>query len=345
MNSSQSVDRSRPWRRGLIASLLAIVLAALSLAPHLTSSTELVRMRNALLVDERFDAADDWAPPGFPPEFKQERDAPYPEFTQAVERLGLASMAGDWERSLAISKHLLGSSPVLTGNDIHSDLRDTYRRIVKGGEGYCGDFVDVFVGLANAAGMTTRPWAFSFDGFGGHGHIWVEIWNREKHDWQLVDIFNNFYFSLSDGKPLSAFALRRALMAESKDLRLQPLDAGARPGYEIPEKAWDYYKRGLPEWYRWRGTNVFSYDKSLLVRVFGHVSRSFEQLGAIAEAVSPRLIFLVSEENRAARERLLRLRTQLQVVAAVVGVGLLVACLCLVQMVRCRRSERRSAAK
>lgn len=193
-------------------------------------------MRNALLVDERFDAADDWAPPGFPPEFKQERDAPYPEFTQAVERLGLASMAGDWERSLAISKHLLGSSPVLTGNDIHSDLRDTYRRIVKGGEGYCGDFVDVFVGLANAAGMTTRPWAFSFDGFGGHGHIWVEIWNREKHDWQLVDIFNNFYFSLSDGKPLSAFALRRALMAESKDLRLQPSMPARARATRYPKK-------------------------------------------------------------------------------------------------------------
>jgi hypothetical protein len=30
-------------------------------------------------------------------------------------------------------------------------------------------FVKVYLALAHAAGITARQWAFSFDGFGGHG--------------------------------------------------------------------------------------------------------------------------------------------------------------------------------
>ena len=344
MSSGHSVGRARAWRLGFWGSVALVVLAVLSLAPFMTSSTELVRMRNALLVDERFDAADDWTPPAFPPEFKQERESPYPEFSLAVERLGLASMANDWERSLAISKHLLGSSPVLTGEDIKSDLRTTYKQIVERGEGYCGDMVDVFIGLASAAGMTTRPWAFSFDGFGGHGHIWLEVWNRDLSQWQLVDIYNNFYFSLSDGKPLSAFAMRRALNEHPDGLQLQLLYGGARPGYEFPEKAWDYYQRGLPQWYGWQGANVFSYDKSIWVHSVlpGVVSRSIEQLEGILAGVSPKLVFLVSDENREARQAMLRLRSQLHFVAVVIACGLLGAAISLLQVHLAKREARRS---
>lgn len=319
---------------GFWLSLALVILAVLSLTPYMTSSTELVRMRNALLLDDRFDAAQDWAPPKFRPGFKVERAAPYPEFATAVQRLGLSSMANDWDRALAISKHLLGSNPVLLGGAIKSDLLDTYLSIIEDGEGYCGDFVTVFIGLANAAGMPTRPWAFSFDGFGGHGHIWVEIWNQQAQAWQLLDVFNNQYFVLEDGRPLSALEFRRALQERSSALQMRKLYAGARGGFAIEEKAWDYYRRGLPEWYRWGGTNVFTYDQTWWVKEPGKVSRSLEQLGGIVAGVIPRMVIFSSPENRAAHESLRRLRRQLFVVAVTVPLSFLSALVCWVQLHR-----------
>lgn len=336
MNPAKPALAKNPWRLGLWVSLALVVLAALSLAPYMTSSTELVRMRNALLLDDRYDAAQDWAPPAYPPDFKREQAAPYPEFVNVVQQLGLPAMANDWDRALAISKHLLGSSPVLSGGAIQSDLTDTHRRIINKGEGYCGDFVDVFIALANAAGMPARPWAFSFDGFGGHGHIWVEIWNRQARTWQLVDIFNNNYFVSETGKPMSALELRRALKEQPESLRMQPLYAGARRGMPVEATAWSYYRRGLPEWYQWRGTNVFSYDKNWWVHALGNLSRSLEQLGGIVAGVSPRLVILSDAGNRAAYEALRRLQWQLYAVAVVVPLGLLMALLCWVKLRRQR---------
>lgn len=305
----------------------------------MTSSTELVRMRNALLLDDRFDAAQDWTPPAYPADFKREQSAPYPEFVKAVEQLGLPAMANDWDRALAISRHLLGSAPVLAGEAIMADLPDTYRRIINQGEGYCGDFVDVFLGLAEAAGLTTRPWAFSFDGFGGHGHIWLELWNRQAQAWQLLDLFDNNYFTLDDGRPLSALEVRRALKEQPQRLQLPPLYAGARPGYAIKAKAMDYYLRGVPEWYQWRGTNVFSYDSHWLVRTLGKASRSLEQLGGIAAGVAPRLVVLADADNRLAFDALKRLRWHLMIVAVLSVLATLTALLCWAQLRRQRRQH------
>jgi hypothetical protein len=61
-----------------------------------------------------------------------------------------------------------------------------------------------FTGLAIAAGIPVRAWAFSFDGFGGHGHVWVEIWNRQLERWQLLDVFNNYYFVGIEASPVGA---------------------------------------------------------------------------------------------------------------------------------------------
>jgi hypothetical protein len=327
------------WRKGLWVSLALVLLSILSLAPYMTSSTELVRMRNALLLDERHNATDDWRPPAFPPDFKREVALPYPEFSRVVQKLGLSSMDNDWDRALAISKHLLGSSPVLSGGAIQSNLTQTYRRIVEKGEGYCGDFVDVFIALANAAGMTTRPWAFSFDGFGGYGHIWLEIWNRQAQGWQLVGIFNNNYFSLEDGRPLSALEFRRIFQERPMALQTHRLYAEARPGYSIESKGWDYYRRGLPEWYQWRGNNVFEYDQAPLVRMLRGVSRSLEQLGGIVAGVSPKVVVLLDDKNRPEFDALLRLRMQLYLVMLTVFLGSIWALVCWVNLYRQHRNS------
>lgn len=338
-NSKGKVSALLWWRRGLWLSVMVLVVAVLSLAPYLTSSTELVRMRNALLLTHEVDNRFDWTPASVPPSYMLERGPVDPFFLDVANRLGLAAMPDDWARARAISGHLLGSSPVLEGGALKLDLRGTYQRIVTTGGGYCGDFVDVFMAIALAAGMSVRSWAFSFDGFGGHGHIWPEIWNRQLGRWQLVDIFNNYYFLETPGVPLSALEFRRALLGNSKQLKLAPLYVGARVGMPIEEKAWDYYRRGLPEWYMWWGNNVFTYERSLLVHTFSTVSRPLEQLGGIVQGVTPPLRPLVTEENRDQVNSLKRLRMQLFIVAWVASLATVATFVCWVAAVRVRRRQ------
>lgn len=311
------------WRLLVWIVLGVLALAMSSLAPYLGGSTELVRLRNASLLASAGASGFDWRPDTMPADFLRE-DGPADEvFVEATRQMDLAALPTDWERVLAISAHLL-SNPRLVGTPIQSDLRATYQRILRDGTGYCGDFTRVFMALGLASGIQVRAWSFSFDGFGGHGHIWPEVWNSQLGQWQLVDIFNNSYFAAADGAPLSALALREALKRSSATLRLLPLVPGARPGYEIEAKAWDYYRRGLPEWYLSWGNNVFSYDRALLVRTLGPMSRSLEQLGAIAQGVYPPIHVLGDPGNAPQVASLVRLRRHLSVVVGVFVVALLV---------------------
>ncbi|ACV34755.1 transglutaminase-like domain-containing protein [Accumulibacter sp.] len=320
----------RFWRRGVWISLLVLVGALLSLAPYLSSSTEMVRMRNALVLVAGNEGDLAWTPANVPADFLLERGAPYPEFVDAVSRLGLDGMPSDWERAVAISQHLLGSSPVLLGGAIQSDLLDSYRRIVGTGEGYCGDFARVFSGLALAAGIPVRSWAFSFDGFGGHGHVWVEVWNRDIGRWQLLDVFENNYFVGVDGVPMSALEVHASMRANATTVRLLPLHPTARSGAATPERAWEYYRRGLDEWYAVWGNNVFSYDQAQLVRTFGSVSRALEQLGGIVQGVYPGVRILEEPNNRRQVEAIQSVRSHLLWVGATGAAALLVLLVCLV---------------
>ncbi len=326
------------WRRCAWFSLAVLVLTVLSLAPYLTSSTELVRMRNALVLIGEKGHGFDWTPDSIPPDFMLERGPADPVFVEAAGRLGLAGMSSDWDRVSAISRHLL-SNPHLVGNAIQSDLRDTYRHILEDGTGYCGDFTRVFMAFAITAGIPVRAWSFSFDGFGGDGHIWPEIWNRQLKRWQLVDIFNNFYFVGQDGVPISAAEFREAMLTAPKSIHRALLYPGARPGYGIEEKMWAWYRRGLPEWYMLWGNNVFSYDKAMMVLNLGRFSRSLEQLQAIAEGVYPPVSLMVTETNRDKVNALWRLRMHLFIAAWLAFVAALAALFCWVAGVRVRRRQ------
>lgn len=327
----------RFWRRGVWISLLVLVGALLSLAPYLSSSTEMVRMRNALVLVAGNGGDLAWTPANVPADFLLERGAPYPEFVDAVSRLGLDGMPSDWERAVAISQHLLGSSPVLLGGAIQSDLLDSYRRIVGTGEGYCGDFARVFSGLALAAGIPVRSWAFSFDGFGGHGHVWVEIWNRDIGSWQLLDVFNNSYVVGAEGVPLSALELRAAMRAKAVAVRLMPLHPTVRSAAATPEWAWDYYGRGLDEWYVVWGNNVFSYDQAQLVRSLGSVSRALEQFAGIVQGVYPGVRILQEPTNRRQVEAIHSVRSHLLWAGAAGVAALLMLLICLVAWWTARR--------
>jgi hypothetical protein len=311
-------QRAAAWLAGA-----ALLLPPLSLAPYAKSGTELARVRNALVFDQSPQPAFEWTPANMPRDFLRDTSAPDPSFVRIAMELRLAEQPDDWARALVISRHLLGSAPRLNGGAIQADLDVTYRRITVHGDGYCADFVRVFQAIAGAAGMPMRAWAFSFDGYGGHGHVFPEIWNRERRTWQFVDLFNNVYVTHGVGdQPLSALALRDALQAGDASLRSVPLHPSARPGFVHEAKLWDYYRRGLPEWYLWWGNNPFDYERSIAVRSLAPVSRSLAQLGAIVQGVQPHAQALATAQNGSQRRAMERLRAHVIIAALFFCAGL-----------------------
>lgn len=324
-------------RRGLIACVLVALAALLSLAPYLRDSAELVRMRNALLMDAGPTTSFDWTPASMPADFAVERALPEPRFSARVQALRLEQLPNDWERALALGRHLLENRHKEMGTPIQSDLEQTYRVIRDTGKGYCGDYADVYTALALAAGLQVRSWAFSFDGFGGWGHIFNEVWDAQAGRWRMIDVFNNLYFVGADGAAMSALELHAALRQPGSALRLQPVEASALPGFKFEDKAREYFRRGANEWYLWWGNAVYSYDRAPLVRIAGGLSRSLEQLGGIAQGVHPRIRVLDDAGNERQRAAMQRLRLH---VLAVLGIEMLALVGALALLLAARRARR-----
>ncbi|NMG54666.1 transglutaminase domain-containing protein [Aromatoleum aromaticum] len=314
--------------------LVTIVLVG-SLAPHFKDSAELVRMRNALLLQPE-PAMYEWTPANVPEGFAVEPAEPIPLYADIVTRHGLRVEGDDWATALKIGQHLLVDGR-RGGGAIQSDLADTYARITEQGEGYCGDFADSFTGLATTAGIFSRPWAFSFDGFGGRGHIFNEIWDSQNARWIMIDVFNNFYVTDTSGRPLSAMAFRDALMRHQSDVKFAPVKPTARRAFTHDEKALEFYRRGLPEWYMWWGNNVFEYDRAPLVRMLGETHRALEQLGGVAAGVHPRIRVLETSDNLPQRETMTELRVRLLAIVVLSLVTLI--CLCAWLLMRRRHAS------
>jgi hypothetical protein len=298
----------RAWLWALVVCSLLIIGLSASLVPNFKDSAEVVRMRNALLLD-RQPADPAWTPDRRPPSFAVDSGNASAHYTEIVRQHSLVVPGDDWATALAIGRHLL-SGGRRHASAIQSDLDRTYERITRNGEGYCGDYADVFTGLAHAAGLSTRPWAFSFDGFGGRGHIFNEVWDRGSQRWIAIDVFNNMYFAGPDGRPLAAMDLRAALTSGSP-LQTARIRADVRDGFPVEGRAVEYYRRGVNEWYMWWGTNVFEYDATPLVQAFGRVHRAAEQLGGIAAGVHPRVRILEAPANEAQRRAISGLQLRL----------------------------------
>jgi len=337
-----SKRRRRLLTPGRLASLLFLLALAL-VAPQLRSGTELVRVRNALTLGPDITLDDQWSPPAYPADFRREPLKPDPFFTEVARRLELQALPDDWARTQAISRHLL-SAPHRSGGEIQQDLDTTYRLIAEDGDGYCGDFVRAFTAIANAAGMVVRPWAFSFDGFGGHGHIWVEVWNRQRQSWQLADVFQNYYFTAGDDRPLSAAELYARMAGPADGWQLHPLVDGVPPGWAVEAKARDYLVRGRAQWFAPWGNNVIEVDRNPVVQWAGVISRSAEGLAAIATGVQPRVRLLATDENAAERDGLRALRVRLVLAAAALLAAFILAVAALWQGWRCLKRPGPGAA-
>lgn len=327
----------RWWRRGSLALGAALLLVTATLARHVTEATELVRLRNALLLDEG--PADlNWTPTNLPPDFRYESSRPNALYERAAARHDLVVPDDDWATAIRIGRHLLAAGRRGAGRPIQSGMDETYRRIVQLGEGYCADYTDAFTGLAHAAGLFARSVAFSFDGFGGDGHVFNEVWDRQARRWRMIDVFNNFYVIDGDGQAVSGASLRQGLLDGRAGMELVPIEPRARPGFKYPEKAWEYYRRGLSQWYVWWGNNVFEYDRSPVIRLLSAAPRAVEQLGGIAAGVQPAIRILETESNERERAQIGSLRIRL-LAAAWLGVATVIAT---VGWLFARRTARRS---
>lgn len=332
-------------RRALLACALVVLAAVLSLLPHFKDSAELVRMRNALLIDFTDTPRFDWTPADMPADFAAEKAAPTEQFVMRAQALHLERLPGDWERALAIGRHLLENrrNAATMGTAIQSDLEQTYAAIRGSGTGYCADFSDVFDAMALAAGLQVRTWAFSFEGFGGLGHVFNEVWDERHGRWLMLDVANNFFPVDEAGRPMSGLEYRERVRRGAGAPRVEAVEPLALTGFANAEAAAKYYRRGLHQWYMWWGNAVFTYDDALLVRALGPVSRSLEQLGGIAQGVFPRIRVLVEPENRAMVERMQGLRSHLLTALGVSVAASLAAAVLLAGYLReARRAKRRA---
>lgn len=288
----------RKWLGRLLALDLSVLLAlGLWLITQAIPGTEAVRLRNALSFGGTVEAADlAWAPVNAPPGFLFQGKPLPPGLAEAASQLDFSQAPDGWSRGRVVALHLQGF--IKDKGPVKAGLEETYRKVVTEGEGYCGDYARLFSAMAQAAGIPVRQWSFSFDGYGGHGHIFNELWDTQSRRWFAIDIYNNYaYVDAQSGNLLSALEFRAALRGERPPAVLRPLHPQIRPGFEIPEKAIDYYRRGANEWYLLWGSDIVGTDQSPWVKSTGRLSRHLSQFMAIVAGVQPELRVIATPES------------------------------------------------
>jgi hypothetical protein len=325
----------------LAASLFALALILGLIGWNAVPSTEAVRLRNALLFSER--AFVDWIPPqeaavGFKTELE-----PIPsEIVQAAKLVRKQLPSESAQSSLDLARALAGyiSQKVTRGGRISElDVGTTYERIVRDGAGYCADVVDAYMALALASGLYVRPWAFSFDGFGGHGHIIVEVYDEERGQWVLLDVYNNVMpVERASRAPLGVPRFLALFRADPASVEFIPVAPGPlrMPVYE---KLVDYYRRGIDQWYFWAGNNVVSRGSHGLVKITGSIAEPLGEFTSIVLGRFPQIVPVRTETNSAAVSAMLSLRTWLTVALVAATALSLATAILAVQLWRCWRAR------
>jgi|SRR2546428_951894 len=321
---------------------MAALVAAVGLSAYDAGGIDLTRLRNALLAKAASASDFNWTPANVPADFAQER-APVPtalaqwhslagegdvltrvlgiaralpRYSPSIEReQGPASTDLEREdsardgnalpRALSIARGL--SSKPRLGEQIAASTLVTLSKIESTGTGYCVDYTKVFSALAYAAGIPVRQWAFSFEGF-GLGHIFNEIWDAEEQRWLMIDVFEGFYpRDTKNGAPLSALEFRERLLTSPASIQWERI-APPLFGFKDEATALRFFHRGANQWNLVWGNLTFSYDQQPLVAFASHFGRLPEQVAAVLTGVQPGVKVMVTDDNRVAFARLMRLR-------------------------------------
>jgi hypothetical protein len=319
------------------AALLALVLGWVGSQAY--PSSEAVRLRNALLLETPSADVGRWGPGGAPGGFLAETRAVPPPLAEAA-RNAVKGVSGELARSRALVAHLLANARDNTPvTDV--SIERTYRAIVDEGRGYCSDYIDAFVALALASDVPVRTWAFSFDGFGGHGHVVAEVHDAKLKQWVMLDVFNNVQPVTADGAPLAARDFRERFAADPASVRFVPIGPG-RVAYWRDDKLREYYTNGIDQWYFWNGNNVVTRGTAAHYRALG-AAPGAAQLLAVALGEYPRIVPLPTATNQPALERMKSLGVQLRVaimLVALLTLALLVEVLLWLRAAPGERAER-----
>ena len=155
----------------------------------------------------------------------------------------------------------------------------------------------------------------------GWGHILVEIYDRQRARWIMLDVFNNVLaLDAKTGEPLGAMQFRVKFLTDHDSIRFVPIGPG-RPQFIHYHKLVEYYDDGINQWYLWNGNNVVGRSDHWLVRVAGHVGEPIAELASIALGHSPHIVPVSSAQNDVDIVRLKRIRAWL--IAALVVASLL----------------------
>jgi len=244
-----------------------------------------------------------------PAEFRVERLAPPDSIAEAVRISGAARLPDDWSRARALAGVLLRHAR--DEGPIRADLETTYRGIVAG-KGYCADFVRVYLAAARSADLFCRQWAFSFDGYGGHGHTFVEVFDRQRSAWTFLDVFNNvFAVHRGDETPLPAAEVRVAMLAAPESIEFCQAAEG-RMGYPHADKLVDYYRRGAAQWYLWFGNDVVTRERAGLTAFLARWSGlAAHRIGGTLGGL-PTIVAIVDSFSEPALARAEALRTRVR---------------------------------
>lgn len=323
--SYERTDTAGRLRRALIINGMLLVVVAGIMASMLYPATEAVRVRNSFLVEPVKVTDFNWKPDQPPPSFRLETRAAPGNIQAGVRTLLQGAPQSDWEKALLLSEHLTKGAK--GGGSIQSELGSSYDLIVNKGRGYCADFTKVFLAMAHAAGIPARQWAFAFDGFGGHGHALIEIYDRSRGKWMMLDVFNNIYaLDAASGEILSAMEFREFLLGKRQGVSVRKAGEG-RLGFPIEAKLIDYYKRGVDQWYLWWANDVVTYNDNptlIQARILGN---SVEKLAATIIGVHPTIQILHTATNTDEVQSLQRLRTKVTVtlvMAAILSLSFLI---------------------
>jgi hypothetical protein len=147
----------------------------------------------------------------------------------------------------------------------------------------------------------------------------------------MIDVYNNLHpVDVATGEPLSALELRAAMLQQRGPARFERFASGRMHYSKHPHKAWEYYERGVYQWYLWWGTAVERYDSQPLVAAAERLAHPLAQSVAVALGLHPRIRVLPSPENRALEAHMFSLRAVLLVLlpaGVVLVVSLIAQCL------------------
>lgn len=284
----------------LAALLLALGLdvGRLLLAPTREASVDAVRIRNAMVAQLGTPAETEWSPDAVPPDYRWETRPAPSYFSGIVAPLLPREAQREPARMTAVrlARHLREASR--QGPPIQANSRETYEGIRAGKGGYCSDYTQTFNALALAAGLAVREWGFSWQDM-ANGHAFSEVWDPELQKWLFIDSFISFYVvDRRSGLPLSALEFRDALLEDPETAEIEVVQiVPERFGFKSPERALEWYRRGVPRMFLVLGNSVYSYDANPLIQAAEALPRSVEMMLAILLGEHPRLLFVPRESD------------------------------------------------